>query len=405
MVIAESVNRTTGGTTGLYDPSTGRIEIAYWAGPLAAIHEAAHGWFSGAMVADRWAAEGFAAMYAQRVALQLEIKDTSPVLTDTLKAAHVPLNDWASTTTPADPASEAYGFAASLAAAAQITDAAGDVAMQEVWSDAAAHVGAYQPAINASPPGPAVTGSPAQPELVSTAPDWRGLLDLVEVRSGKDLSDLWRRWVVDDAQAPLLDERVVARMSYARTTALADGWQLPRSIRDAMRAWQFEKAEALLSDARALLGQRANIEARAERIGVTLPDSVERLFEAGSFAAASVEAQAENDAMLAIRSAAAARPEDPDLLTRIGLIGTDPVADLAAARVSFASGSLHEALTAATAARDGWDTAWQTGRQRVVLTIAAVAGLVALVSWILGRRRAGRRHARPASRPRGARPA
>jgi hypothetical protein len=42
-----------------------------------------------------------------------------------------------------------------------------------------------------------------------------------------------------------------------------------------------------------------------------------------------------NDVMLAIRSATAVRPADPDVLTRIGLIGADPDRDLAAARTSF----------------------------------------------------------------------
>ena len=404
-VVAESVNRTTGGTSGLFDPGTGRIEIAYWAGPLVAIHEAAHGWFSGAMVADRWAAEGFAAMYAQRVALGLNIADTSPVLSDKLEASRVPLNDWSSTTTTADPATEAYGFAGSLRAAGEIAAAAGDPAMRGVWGDASAHIGAYQPQIDASSLGPETAGSPASPELVSGAPDWRGLLDLVEARSGKDLSDLWRTWIVDDAQAPLLDQRVMARVSYAHTVALADGWALPRAIRDAMRAWQFDKAEAMLADARTLLAQRATVEARAARIGLRLPDAVQRLFETGAFGAASAAAQAENDAMLAIRSATAERPDDPDLLTRIGLMGIDPDADLATAQAALASGSIHAAVLAAATARDGWDGAWQTGRQRVALAVAALAVFALLVSWLVARWRGVRRQARPERRPRGARPA
>jgi hypothetical protein len=401
-VFAESVNRTTGGNAGVFDPTTGRIEIAYWAGPLVAIHEAAHGWFSGSLVSDRWAAEGFAALYAQRVATGLKLADTSPVLTDALEASRVPLNHWSASSAAPDRGTDGYGFAASLAVARLIADDAGDAAMRAVWADAAAHVGAYQP------PAASAFGVPAgtqKPELVSTATDWRGLLDLIEARSGKDLSGVWRTWVVDDAQASLLDERVVARIAYARTLALVNGWALPRSVRDALRAWQFDKAEALLSDARTVLAQRATVEARAARIGLQLPDAVQRFFEAGAFDAASIEAQAENDTMLAIRSAVGGRPQEPDLLTRIGLIGADPDGDLATARTALAAGSLDAALAAAASARETWDGAWQTGRQRVMLAIAAVAGLAVVASWLAGRRRGTRRQARPASRPRGARPA
>ena len=75
------------------------------------------------------------------------------------------------------------------------------------------------------------------------APDWRGLLDLLEDRTGKPFDDLWRAWVVRPEEAALLDARAAARASYARTIALADGWAIPRAARDAMRAWRFDAAE------------------------------------------------------------------------------------------------------------------------------------------------------------------
>ncbi len=62
VAVQEAESRTTGGYAGLYDPSESRIEIAYWAADLVMIHEAAHAWFNGTLLADRWANEGFASL-------------------------------------------------------------------------------------------------------------------------------------------------------------------------------------------------------------------------------------------------------------------------------------------------------------------------------------------------------
>ena len=42
----------------------GKVEIAYYADDFVVLHEAAHGWFNGALLADRWANEAFASYYA-----------------------------------------------------------------------------------------------------------------------------------------------------------------------------------------------------------------------------------------------------------------------------------------------------------------------------------------------------
>ena len=62
--MAEAVSRSTAGYSGRYDPAAGRIEIAYYADSFVVLHEAAHAWFDGSLLADRWANEGFASWYA-----------------------------------------------------------------------------------------------------------------------------------------------------------------------------------------------------------------------------------------------------------------------------------------------------------------------------------------------------
>ena len=51
-------------------------------------------------------------------------------------------------------------------------------------------------------------------EAGAAPPDWRGLLDLLEDRTGKMYDDLWRAWVVRPEEAHLLDLRRTARDRY-----------------------------------------------------------------------------------------------------------------------------------------------------------------------------------------------
>ncbi len=389
VVVQEAVSRTDGGYAGLFDGADGRIEVAYWAEPMVMIHEAAHGWFNGRLLADRWASEGFASLYAGRAAAELEIEGTAPALTEEVAASAIPLNAWANDPT-ADSATETYGFAASLAAAQAIADRAGDGALQRVWAAADRGIGAYQPVI----PGGAGTGGSStvggEPETVDGPPDWRGLLDLLEAETGQSFEDLWRTWVVREDEVALLEARTAARASYNRTLALAGDWALPRPIRDALRAWQFDSAERLMADARTILAQRAALDELATREGLVVPPTMLTLFEAGSMGEASAEAEAVRNAMLSIRQATDAQSAADDILTTIGMIGEEPEADLRAARAALATGDLGATLKAADDAYRAWNGAWEEGRRRALLAVAVLATILVLGSSIVGRVRRAR---------------
>ncbi|MEO5965992.1 MAG: hypothetical protein ABIR11_11045 [Candidatus Limnocylindrales bacterium] len=399
MVVQEAVSRSAGGYAGLFDPVARRIEVAYWADHLVVIHEAAHGWFNGTLLADRWANEGFASLYAGRAAAAIKEGGASPVLTDALKKAAIPLNAWAvqpapTTTSPGDAATDAaratesYGYAASLVLATATAERAGDDALRGVWADAAAGTGAYQP-IDVGAAGTAGSGDAAL-ETVGGPPDWRRLLDLLEARTGKDFSDLWREWVVRPDETALLDERATARQSYARTLALADGWVLPRSIRDALRAWQFDRAEQLMADARTVLAQRGAVESLAARDGLELPPTMQARFEDGQLIDASAVAESQRNAMLVIAEATAARSAREDPLTAIGMIGESPDADIAAAKAALATGDLETTVSSAEDAYRAWTGAWQEGRRRALLLVALLATVLVLGSAIVGRARKAR---------------
>ena len=389
LVITESVSRTTGGYAGLFDPTEGTVEVAYYADAFVILHEAAHAWFHGGLLADRWANEAFASYYALAVAGDLGVEATADPLTPELREYAIPLNAWGAIGEE-PPEVEDYAYAATLELARLIAERVEDRTLVAVWAAAARGDGAYQP----------TGGLPT--ERAEAIPDWRGLLDLLEDHAAEPLDDLWLAWVVRDEEAPLLDERRAARVLYEAVEAEAGDWHLPRSTRSALRVWQFEQATELLTDARRVIGARAELETGARNAGLTLPLTLRAAFEGeGGFAAALDEADAERAAIVAHATAAAARIADPDPLERLGLVGSEPEAALAASAAAFAAGDLPTAVGRASEAETIWVNAAEIGRNRIV-TGAGVAVLALLVlafgASFLRRRRVERRAALPASK-------
>jgi hypothetical protein len=369
LVVQEALVRNTGGYASVFDPSTRTMLVSYAASSGVVLHEAAHAWFNGRLVADRWAAEAFASYYASAAAAQLGIPATDPQLTDAVKGAAFPLNAWGAIGSDTD-AAEAYGYAGSFAFAQQVAARAGPDGLRAVWAKAAAGAGAYQP-----PNG--------VPEPTAQVPDWRGLLDLFEDTTGKDFTDLWRQWVARPEDAGLLEQRAAARAAYAKAVTDADAWQLPRSIRDALRAWQFDTATAQIADAEAVLAQRPQLEALAADLAVALPPTVKQAFEgAGTLPAAEAEASAEQATLQSIKEAAAANPSDaagtPPALVAVGMIGTDPAGELASSKTAFTKGDLNAAIAAASAAAADWSSAADRGRGRLISLGLLILALVLL---------------------------
>lgn len=382
-VVREGVSRTLGGYAGIFDPAAGRIDIDYAAGPFVILHEAAHLWFNGGFLAERWANEGFASYYASAAAVDLEVEATPDILTPELEAARIPLNAWGGVGTEGD-ATEDFGYAASLALASSIAERAGADGLRAVWTAVAADEAAYQPRHEAS----------ARPEARSSSPDWRGLLDLLEERTGGRFDDLWARWVVREDQAELLDQRALARAQHTEVADLAGDWELPALIRAELEAWRFTDAQGLIAQARAILDERAVIEDRARSKGLEPPPTLRTRFEEGALRAADAEARAELTAIDALDLAEAARDSEPTILRTIGLLGEDPEADLLAAEAAFEAGDLVTAVEAAERARVSWVDAESVGTRRALSALGALL-LVLTVGVLLAIQvRARRRRSR-----------
>ena len=457
-VVTEAVSRNASGFAGRWTPLAGQIEVAYYAGTFVILHEAAHAWFDGRLLAERWASEGFASWYAVRAAAAIgEKKATGDALTPALEKVRIPLNAWAlpgaTVPTPSDPgtgdpgASPAPGaspepgasdpgstaspdasapassdpspsassssdpggtatpggttpaaagpgaagpgvagpavvdpnideaeYAAALKLAGLIAKRAGPEALSGVWQSIHDDVAAYQPA-----------GDRVDVERMGAAPDWRGLLDQLEDTTGKRFDDLWAAWVVRPSEMSLLSDRAAARARYDAIVARAGAWRLPEVVRNAMRTWQFDQANALLDGAERALGDRDAVASTAAAAGLEAPDTMRTAFEGErGFAAASAESGAELAAIDAYRAAVASRIANPDPLETIGLWNAEPAAALGNAAASFAAGDLRATAEGSALAKAIWTTSRDIGRNRVIAVAASLAALL-IGSWLLFR--------------------
>ena len=388
LVVRETVPRTIGGYAGIFDASVVRdeISISYDADEGVTLHEAAHAWFNSHLASQRWILEGFASYYAGQAARQLGVAPGQIELTDELRAAAFPLEEWGSPGFSERDA-ELYAYGASLQAARDIAARAGADGLSAAWSAMLASQMAYQPL------------HPDTPETWFAVGDWRYLLDLLEEGRGTGLRDVFEKWITSPADEALLDARDEARDQYHALLQAAGSWDLPRDLRRDMSAWAFDEATSTMDRAAALLERRDRLAGQASALDLTLPDTMQRDFISGSFNQAATDA-GEMDAALAAYADARAANDGTDAIEWLGLLGEDPVATLAGAARSFADGAVGDATAAAISARDTWQHAAEVGTGRA---LAAGGGLLLLVGAGAGggvwwRRR--RRLARLASDPR-----
>ena len=381
LVVSEAVSRSTGGYAGIFDPSAGEVAIAYYADDFVVLHEAAHTWFNGSLLADRWSNEAFASYYAALAAGDLKLKVTTDRLTPALQKSRIPLNAWGAVgTLPV--AQEDYAYAAALVLAREIAKRAGDRGLSEIWADAADRTSAYQPTAGGE-------------EVVAGPVDWRTLLDLLEERTGVSYDDLWRKWVARPSDIPLLDARIAARAKYKVFVTAVGDWHVPLSIRDAMRSWRFDQGTELMDAATSVLELRAKVEAAASAAGLEPPAALREAFEDDDgFDDAIAEGGAELQAIDHYSAAVAKRPAETTPMMQLGLMGQTPDADLAAARDSFANGDLGASAEAADEAAASWVNAEPSGQGRAFSIASIVVALLFFIALVIVGFRRGRRRRR-----------
>jgi hypothetical protein len=371
------------GYAGIYHPTENLIEISEDLDELTIVHEASHAWFNENLFVGRWIDEGLADEYASRVLDEVSNGGLGPDPVSPTDPEAVRLNDWTFPGRIADAttqARETYGYEASWTAIRALVADAGEAGMRDVLGAASRHETAYVGA------GPA--------ETLKDAADWRRLLDLLDQRGGATRADqVFRRWVVTDDQAKVLDERAAARAAYTELVAVGDGWLPGWVIRKPMGDWDFGTATRAIDQATAVLTTWRGIEQAAARLGLAPPPTLKTAYEAEKRDLSTVQALA--DRQLALGSALAdardrASRERPPL-TVIGLLGHDPDGELAAARAAFSSGDL-DAADADLGSMNGMlDGAVEAGRERVAVAGLAGAGVIAVGGAAIFAGRRGRR--------------
>ena len=389
------------GYAGIFHTDERLIEISEDLDELTILHEASHAWFNENLFVGRWIDEGLADEYASRVLDEVSNGGLGPDPVSPTDAEAVRLNEWTFPGRIADEATrarETYGYDAAWTAVRALVADAGEAGMRDVLGAASRHETAYVGA------GPAEkVAGPA--EKVADAADWRRLLDLLDERGGATRADAtFRRWVVTDDQAKVLDERAAARAAYTELVAVGDSWLPGWVVRKPMGDWDFATATAAIDEADAVLATRRQIEQAAGRLGLPPPTTLQTAYEAEKKDLAPVQALADRQLALAASLADAgdrASRERPPL-TVIGLLGRDPDGELAAARTAFSSGDLDAADTDLAAMNGMLDGAVESGRERVAVAGLAGAGAIAIGGAVVfagrrGRRTVARRRAAAAS--------
>jgi hypothetical protein len=354
--------------SGFGEESTGGTEImvAFDQPAFTALHQAAHVWLSPALVESRWLREGLASAAAADVARQLELDlpyDPAVRAEEGAEAA-VPLDDWSA---GADPATEAYGYAASWALVEDLVATFGADSIRSVLARAASSMSPYSSAsVDPEIPSDGVTAP-------TVALDTRGFLEHLETVTGEPaVADRFADGVLADADVALLPARAEARAAFDALVGAAGAWGAPDPVRVAMAEWDFETAGTRMAEAAEWLVERDALLAELEAVRLPAPHRLEQAYRTyGGGAEAFDELEAERAVVRAYAAAAESVNAERSVIERIGLVGgPDPSAQLNLASGEFADGDLRAAVDAIAEA------------ERIVAS-AATAGWVRILSAVL----------------------
>ena len=374
LTVEEASTEEIGGFSGAYESGSGMVLVSYFADPFVILHETAHLWFNSNLLGDRWAQEGFASYYAEQAVARLGYTDHAPVLTDRMRQSAVPLNDWVVSPQANSPV-DAYLYGASLEVAKQIAATAGQAGLTRVWTAATSGALAFQPADG------------ARPELGAGETDWRRLLDLLEQTTNRSYSSLWASWVVDPSETAFLEQRDTALAAFSAAQSAAGSWNMPLQVRASLAAWRFAEAIDYTAQARGVLNERNQIVFEAAAVDTTPPPGLRTAFEKDDLATAAREAGDELTALAALSAARQAQTDTRGAAVAVGLLGSNPDADLTAARAAFARGDLSGSVVLANRARAAWQNSNGAAQARIVgLLCVLIGGIVLLLAvlWYRG---------------------
>lgn len=359
--VVESGYRDTHGYEGLAN-NQGRIRLTPVADDQTILHEISHLW-SG-IFASRWLAEGMADYTANTAARAMNI----PVATVPQPLPPSPrLEDWGAlgrqiAVSSAEREREESGYARSLRFVELLSERAGAETLQTVNATLAQE------------------GSRAGA---------RRYLDAIEDATGGSYAPLFAEWAFTGADIQLLPARAKTRDAAAALNERATriGLDSPADLTEALRAWDFDRAQRLIASADEAITLHVDTTSRADESSLRLSDRFAETFARSADEAAPV-ARAEANALDAV-GAVGRLEDDRSLVMRVGLLGRNLSADAAAARDAFARGEFETAIEQSDALQGRLDTAARDGIIRIAV---AVCGLLLLLGVLVARGRSlGRR--------------
>ncbi|MGE0539007.1 MAG: hypothetical protein AB7R89_02355 [Dehalococcoidia bacterium] len=361
--IVESGYRDTHGYEGLANHQ-GRIRLTPVADDQTILHEISHMW-SG-VFASRWLAEGMADFTANVAAQTLNIRPTT--VPQPLPSAPV-LEEWGAlrrqiVVNSDERELEESGYARSLRFVEILAERAGPDALRDA------------------------NATLARDGLRASA---RTYLDVLEDITGAGFAPLFADWAFTPSDIELLPARADARAAAAELQRQAgpSGMSRPQDLAEALRNWDFARAQRLITIATEALDAHAKTAARAGEAGYGLGDRFATTYARSAEEAGEV-ARLEADALAASEAAGDRLHDERSLVMRVGLFGRDLTDDAAGTREALAQGELETAIERSAALQRRLDTADRDGIIRLAVTalaLVALLGLFALRQRALNRRR------------------
>jgi hypothetical protein len=300
------------GYAGFYNADDDVIEVGEDLDSHTMLHELSHAWFNRATITDRWVSEGLADEIGARATEVLGEPLPSPSdyddPDDPVDVEPFPLNSWGQPFALED-AEEYYGYRTSFVVIRELRDEIGEEAMTDLIAAVLAGQAAYpddEPDTD--------DGSDDDPGPV----DWREFLDLAEQVGGSEgLTELYREYVVTDAQSERLDDRDDALALYEPLAERGLDWAPPAVLREAMADWRFDHVADLVADAGAVLDVRDDLVGALAPLALVPVDDLEDAYQQADDIATFGDLLA--DHLSAAERLAAAQGDLADRLTSVDL--------------------------------------------------------------------------------------
>jgi hypothetical protein len=268
--IREDATPSLRGYDGWFDPSGDEIVVGEALDDDLILHELSHAWLSGERFDERWQYEGLAQVVSERAVRATGGTPEPHQEVSPTAAEAVPLNTWGGGAGSRSTAVDAWAYPASYQVASALLGDLDDDTFAAVVGAGVRGERAYDP--------------PGTPDPTGVGTSWQRWLDLVETRGGTTgASDVLETWVLTDEQRADLDERAREREAYLALDVADGEWSPPEGLRDAMTAWDFERAASVREAVSGLGDEAMAVQEAARAAGLAVPAPVRDSYEDAAF--------------------------------------------------------------------------------------------------------------------------